>query len=100
MEELFEKLYLNRHVVGSIGEKRLFLVLLSYTSFMVALENDGCFVVDDITKPVFATDLMGAGFDFLTAPAVVHIIEELRQWLVRDPMAASEVRLLEKRKDD
>ncbi|AHC30480.1 hypothetical protein CC53_gp063 [Rhizobium phage vB_RleS_L338C] len=67
MEDLFEKLYIHRYVVGNIGEKRLFLVLLSNTSFMVSLENDGCYVVEGIEKPVFSTDLMGAGFDFLTA---------------------------------
>lgn len=99
MEEFFDYLHAHSHAVGNIGEKRLFVVLISQTSFMVSLERDGCFVVDDIAEPVFPTDLMGAGFDFLTAPAVTKIVEAVRQWLGRDPMAASEVRLLETKND-
>jgi hypothetical protein len=99
MEETFKTLVEKGHVVGRINDKRLFFVLLGPASYMVALENDGCFVVENIIQPVFATDLIGAGFDFLTAPAVTAICEELSAWLAGADRGGADLRLIGERHD-
>lgn len=67
---------------------------LSQGRIMIALENDGCYVHPGFEKPVFDTDLMGAGFDPFTAPLVANILRELLEWLQRRPDGNAEVRLI------
>lgn len=78
VEMLSQALRQNSYACGEIGGKRLYMVLtLSPSSLMVALENDGCYVHDDFSKPVNRYKLVGAGFDVLTAPAVTTVLNAL-----------------------
>lgn len=95
-EQHFRDFAANGFVHGVLHEKVFALVAidLSQGRVMVALENDGCYVHPGYDKPVFPTDLMGAGFDPFTAPAVTMLLEELLRWLQGRPNGNADVRLI------
>jgi hypothetical protein len=103
INSLYDILKRSGYAVGIISERRLYVAypVQPTNGLMVALEHDGCYFHDDMRKPINSFDLVGSGFDLLSAPIVSEIVEALRQRAQAEPIFGdADVRLIGEVKHD
>lgn len=99
-ELLYNVLKERGNAIGVIGGKRLLITYLEDTGGLaISFEGEGCFFLDNLSEEINQYHLISSGFDFLTAPAVAQIAEQLRKRALEERFGGA-VRLIGEVKND